>query len=148
MQKSHIRRIHDGIRKHKCDSCEKCFAHIGDLNRHKRNTHDGIKDYHCSFCDKSFTRAYFMKKHVTLIHEVKKDQIVCEFCQKMFADIRYLKDHIKFVHGNKDYNCEHCDKSFSVTTSFSFTFFYMSLPILPDVGVKTFEITQPLAYTT
>ena len=35
-----------------------------------------------------------------------------------------------------------------VTTSFSFTFFYMSLPILPDVEVKTFRITQPLAYTT
>ncbi|KAL3310985.1 hypothetical protein Ciccas_010440 [Cichlidogyrus casuarinus] len=87
-----------GAKPHQCDfqDCEKRFARVDELRRHKR-THNNFKPYACDRCDKKFTRSDHLTTHKRT-HTGEKPY-ECEKCSKCFArsDERYrhMKTHDK-----------------------------------------------------
>ena len=63
--KSHIARVHQNIRKYKCDTCSKAFHCAFKLELHMK-IHTGQKDFKCQFCEK-----YFIQKGNRDSHEKK-----------------------------------------------------------------------------
>ena len=64
----HIAAVHDGIRKFKCELCDKSYAHREGIRRHMKSFHEG-KRFECDSCDKSFTQEYHLKQHVIAAHK-------------------------------------------------------------------------------
>ena len=52
--KTHVRRIHEGIKNHKCAQCDKAFFQYGELKKHVKDIHDGIREFKCEQCGKAF----------------------------------------------------------------------------------------------
>ena len=52
--KTHVRRIHEGIKNHKCAQCDKAFFQFGELKKHVKDIHDGIREFKCEQCGKAF----------------------------------------------------------------------------------------------
>ena len=101
--KTHIQTIREVYKDYKCESCEKSFTNLRNLERHLHTVHDGYRDYKCEFCGKSSTTAQNLKKHIYTVHDGYKDH-KCEFCGKSFTEARSLKKHIYIVHeGHKNH---------------------------------------------
>ena len=64
-----INSLHNGIKDHKCDSCEKAFSKAWMKKNHINIVHYGIKDHKCDFCEKSFSQAGHMKNHINSVHK-------------------------------------------------------------------------------
>ena len=54
------KKLHGGVKNHKCDSCEYSSYSSGDLKNHIRAVHEGIKDYSCESCKTFFTHEVFL----------------------------------------------------------------------------------------
>ena len=52
--KAHIIGVHDRLKNHKCDRCEKCFSMPGNLRKHIKLVHEGQKEHICDTCGKAF----------------------------------------------------------------------------------------------
>ena len=59
--------VHTGIKKYKCDSCDKEYAVRSKLKKHKRNYHS--IDNKCQLCDKIFLAEDFKEIHMKQFHE-------------------------------------------------------------------------------
>ena len=94
----HIQRVHEGIKKQKCEPCQKkrifLFFNSGDMMRHVKNVHEGRKDYKCDSCPISFSKSHNLKVHIRTVHEGYKDY-KCDFCGKSFSQSAHLRTHIK-----------------------------------------------------
>ena len=64
-----IKTVHEGIKDHSCEYCEKCYSQPADLKRHIKAVHEGVKEYKCDTCGKHFTRADNLRTHVKTVHE-------------------------------------------------------------------------------
>ena len=42
--KTHIKSVHEGLKNHKCDLCDKKFGHSSVLKKHIKGIHEGLKD--------------------------------------------------------------------------------------------------------
>ena len=62
--KKHIAVVHDGIRKYRCEKCDKAFSQLGNLKKHISCVHEGMKKFRCHICDKSFGQLGSLKAHV------------------------------------------------------------------------------------
>ena len=51
-----------GVRKWKCETCDKSFSHKGSLKVHQV-IHEGIAPYKCDLCDKAFTLSGNLSRH-------------------------------------------------------------------------------------
>ena len=71
--KTHIQTIREVHKDYKCESCDKSFLNLRNLERHLHTVHDGYRDYKCTYCGKSLTDAGHLKKHIHTIHEGHKD---------------------------------------------------------------------------
>jgi len=65
---THIRVIHEKIRKHKCCDCGRRFGQKGDLHRHINTVHEGKRNYKCMLCSCFFSRKFALKRHVSRKH--------------------------------------------------------------------------------
>ena len=52
-----------------CDLCEKTFKYIHDLQSHIRVIHQGIKKFECEFCPKVFSCSGNRNKHYKTTHK-------------------------------------------------------------------------------
>ena len=116
---NHIKKDHENIKDHKCDSCDKIFE--GDVNKfieHIRTTHKKNNDIDfnakCETCGKVFTKSKkVFEKHLKS-HEQRLD---CELCGKIFRNKLVLKRHIRHVHEKlKPHICDVCGKAFTEKT--------------------------------
>ena len=61
--KGHIKRVHEGLKEHKCVFCDKLFGHSNDLNFHIKNIHEEKTENHlCIICTKSFKEKGKLKR--------------------------------------------------------------------------------------
>ena len=56
-------KIHSGEKPYQCNQCEKPFAHVWDLVKHKR-VHTGEKLYQCRQSNETFSNGSYIKVHM------------------------------------------------------------------------------------
>jgi len=66
--KTHIRSVHEGVRKHKCDYSEKKFSQSSNLKTHIKRVHKIVDKLKCDHCEKKFVQESHLKSHITRIH--------------------------------------------------------------------------------
>ena len=81
--KRHIKRVHEGIKNHQCDVCEKKFASKNEVKEHM-TMHTGEKAYKCEECGKAFSQLSSLYGHRKKSHKEKESYIQKEpsFMQK------------------------------------------------------------------
>ena len=57
----HAKTVHGKIRNHKCDSCDKRFAHKDGLVKHVKTVHDAIRAFICDLCEKHVDKRFILK---------------------------------------------------------------------------------------
>ena len=100
-----------------CEFCEKLFADIDALNRHKV-IHTGEKTHICDVCNKAFLQKHALNAH-KITHLAEKPN-TCEYCGKAFSAMSKLNIHKRIHTGEKPYKCEACNKCFREGCSFRF----------------------------
>ena len=110
----HIK-IHETI---PCDLCGKLISKRG-FKEHKNSIHDRIRNHKCELCEKDFYNIFHLKGHLKNVHDVvkedeKSEDFKCLSCKKIFKYKSSLNLHIKTLHMKiKNYKCEVCDETFS-----------------------------------
>ena len=64
----HIKIIHEGLKNHKCEFCEKSFSKAWTLKGHINQIYNGLKDHSCDIFSKSFATIEDMRLHIKKIH--------------------------------------------------------------------------------
>ena len=97
--KNHIRTIHDGEKRFKCNSCQRAFTDSGNLKRHVIAIHEGKI---CKTCNEEFSTAQFLINHISAVHKIKKESndrsvkwymAKCESCKTKFSSVLAMKMH-------------------------------------------------------
>ncbi|XP_063618283.1 zinc finger protein 652-A-like isoform X2 [Cydia splendana] len=103
--------IHHLGRKAKCDICNGHYVH---LNTHIMQVHKKAElRFACVTCGRRCVSRPALDKHMYTHAKTVDKLFECDLCHKKFTFKNQLKDHIKRVHENvKDYQCEHCSKTF------------------------------------
>jgi len=94
--KIHWKQMHESIKTHKCQYCEKSFIRRCHLVAHLTH-HTGIRNYVCSICGKAFLRSGTLKGH-TAVHSSERP-FQCTICGDAFKLKKHLKQHGR-VHRN------------------------------------------------
>ena len=63
-----MKTAHEGLKKHKCETCSKYFCHFQGLKKHIKNVHKN-EDHQCKKCGKTFSRLDHLEKHIKDIHK-------------------------------------------------------------------------------
>merc|ERR1719186_331674 len=89
-----------------CDKCDKHYARIDGLQRHKESAHDGI-NYPCNQCDYTGTTKRGLKLHIDSTH--KHIFSYCDQCDKKYTEPGNLKKHKTSSHDGIRFPCTQCD---------------------------------------
>ena len=113
--KTHVQRVHLGIRNFKCEQCDKKFKSNSALEYHltfihgDEETKAGLKSYKCDQCEYAATQPIHLTQHINSVHE-KLKPFQCDQCNHKSASRSSLKSHISQVHdGVKPFKCDQCD---------------------------------------
>ena len=60
------------LKKHKCDVCNRSFAHVEELMQHQQVTHGKDSMYECKTCNIGFTNGEDLKAHARQYHSYRK----------------------------------------------------------------------------
>ena len=112
--KRHQRRVHDGIKAHKCDKCGQCDE-CGQckemMRRHKKQAQNRKRTEKCNLCSfriPNRSEAEIMK-HKETVHNVIQS-FACDKCPYITKWKKQLKCHIESIHEPVvfRYNCDQC----------------------------------------
>nr|XP_061795046.1 zinc finger protein 345-like [Nerophis lumbriciformis] len=98
---------------HKCSECGKCFKHHSVLVEHQR-VHSGLQPYNCSECGRAFRTATLLAGH--RLRKCKNAAYLCIKCGNSFPSSLDKFRHPCPKRG-RNYNCEHCKKTFQKSSS-------------------------------
>lgn len=94
--------IHRGIKPFVCSVCNKSFAHIRNLIRHKEQQRHCEMQFKCDArgCKKSFMSNNKLHRHIKLVHMHDLESVMdkpypCEKCEKSFMSLGFLKMHLR-----------------------------------------------------
>ena len=89
------------------------FCQLGDFKRHINNVHERLKNHKCDLCDKNFGYSQTLKRHIESVYErMKKHK--CKLCEKAFSQVADLKRHINSVHERlRNHKCNQCGRVFN-----------------------------------
>ena len=139
-----------GVRKHRCNFCEKEYRVLDQLKHHKAQVH-GIGQLPkniCYICGGDFSTKANLAKHLNHIHGVfkkkkwKKEDVECPHCNKAISKST-LKRHIKRMHQiEKEFPCSYCEKAYSSNSDLTKHIRFEHLKIRPfrcRLCEKTFQ---------
>lgn len=113
----HIRFIHEGKYKFRCDQCGKGMRGYAYLQRHLAASHKigTYGQFECTMegCPKKFRNTLYLQEHIARHHN--KPEIQCGECGNLFFGQKKLHRHMK-LHADKvarPYKCSICNKGFS-----------------------------------
>ena len=95
--RNHIKVVHEGIKKFRCELCNVAFASNKHLKKHIDGVHKGLKEHKCDFCGKDYSSKNVLKLHIKQVHKGIKDY-KCQYCDKFFGQQQILKRHVEGVH--------------------------------------------------
>ena len=120
--KLHIKVIHDGIKKHKCQICNKAYRLSGELNRHVEIQHENIRNFECDICKRYFGMRAQLMSHIKTVHDKKRD-FKCKECSAAFGTKGELNRHTKIIHNNiRDFVCTICNGAYGTRYQYYNTF--------------------------
>lgn len=89
--RAHINR-HTGYRPHTCQTCNKNFFELSNLNEHIKSVHLNVKRYICSICSKTFSRSGNLSAHMFTHTNQYPHQ--CVYCHAGFLRKYKLTAHL------------------------------------------------------
>ena len=117
-------------KKHKCQKCDKSYKEKGNLNQHFKVAHDGMR-FKCNICNKTFSAKHSMEVHKNDKHFDKVgERPKCELCNKEYTKNCHVLRHIREVHKRIKFDCNQCDKTFSVKSYLKFRIWCMKGKVL------------------
>lgn len=109
--KNHIKIHHGDFQTRSwCDSCNKSFHHVWELNAHM-STHTGEAGYKCPVCQAGFPSYVIMDLHRSSSH--KRTRHKCRNCDANFATKGNLDRHVISKHQGRKHGCPSCEESFT-----------------------------------
>ena len=111
----HVKWVHDNF---KCETCGILCNDSNDLDSHIDSVHEGIKAHKCNYCQKGFNGLINLKNHIETVHFCSlTQQFKCEICGIRFGQASDLKLHIKEHYADPDegmkiFKCGICKKTF------------------------------------
>ena len=82
---------------YKCDVCGQNFQTLGDLTTHMKSIHDQVKKHKCFQCGLSFFQNDTLTNHIESVHGESSIH-KCELCEKSFYRSAGLERHIELFH--------------------------------------------------
>ncbi|XP_053695656.1 zinc finger protein 1 homolog [Sabethes cyaneus] len=67
---SHVKTVHIGVKRHRCQDCGKIFSNSSNLIAHRR-VHSGDRPFACEVCDAKFTQSPTLQRHIKAKHRPK-----------------------------------------------------------------------------
>ena len=98
--KQHIRNVHFGTKKFKCEQCPFTSSYPGSLKTHIKGVHDKIK-LKCGKCKYTTTQKGNLMYHMDSVHNMGDKRYKCEKCSYSSASTGNLKYHIDHHHSRK-----------------------------------------------
>ena len=108
---NHVRSVHQGVKNHVCDKCQKRFYHKAELIRHQP-THTGEKPFVCTVCGKAFSYKSSLTKHYRIHKGEKPLNLKCPTCRRSFLQHSSLANH-----KCNYFSCSVCGKQFPYHSS-------------------------------
>lgn len=89
-----IFKTRDAMKKHliyhkppefRCETCNKEFYVLKNLQAHNSSAHGGAKEFHCRYCDSSYFKNCHLNRHILTAH--MKQKILCQVvdCGQSFS---------------------------------------------------------------
>ncbi|XP_069673050.1 zinc finger protein 271-like isoform X4 [Periplaneta americana] len=110
----HVKEVHEGIREHACEFCERKLANKRALMDHRR-THTGERPWVCHICGKSFRTKASLYIHNLFHNDVSPYK--CTHCDRSYKRRQQLEIHQLLHTGEKPHSCQVCGKCFRLRKS-------------------------------
>ena len=110
----HKKTVHQKILPHKCNICDKSFANMSKLKRHKisHDNTDKTNSFKCKQCEKVYNISDNLRRHIRNNHEKIRNH-ACEKCPLTYDNSTDLNYHVDRVHNRiTKFKCDFCDKRF------------------------------------
>ena len=91
---SHMAKVHQAPKEHKCSICSKEFPSVQHLKRHVAIC-GSDKIHICQYCEKRFMHQQNLQNHIQVAHEKTKEKYKCNLCGKEYSSKESYMGHYK-----------------------------------------------------
>ena len=115
----HIKLVHDGEGRRKCNICNKSFFDSVGVRRHQKTVHrlGAIKSFKCLLCNETFPHKDYLKSHNRRHQKKVNKEFECDVCSKKFISQKLVNLH-KRTHRTR-FSCDRCQSKFTLKGNLS-----------------------------